>query len=51
MRLEMRVEVNHGAGEKSEVVIQGYDDFINLNKLYKKLLIDGTAYRIEVYRN
>ena len=47
----MRVEINYGVGTKSEVVIQGDDDFIDLNKLYKKLLIDGVAYRIEVYRN
>ena len=47
----MRVEINMGVGEKSQVVIQGDDDFIDLNKLYKKLLIDGTVYRIEVYRN
>ena len=47
----LRVEINMGVGTKSEVVIQGDDDFIDLNKLYKKLLIDGVAYRIEVYRN
>ena len=47
----MRVEINRGVGSKSEVILQGNNDLIDLNKLYDELIVKGEGYRLEVYRN
>ena len=46
----MRVEINHGIGEKSEVIATGDERFIDLNKIFDEFLKSDIGYRIEVYR-
>ena len=46
----MRVEINHGIGEKSEVITTGDERFIDLNKIFEEFLKSDVGYRIEVYR-
>ena len=46
----MRVEINHGVGERSEVIFSGDDKWMDLNKIYEEFA-KGEGYRLEIYRN
>ena len=47
---ELRIEINHGIGEKSEVIFSGDDKWMDLNKIYEEFA-KGEGYRLEIYRN
>ena len=46
----MRVEINRGVGERSEVIFSGDDKWMDLNKIYEEFA-KSDGYRLEIYRN
>lgn len=47
----MRIELTIGNGAKSEIIVQGDPEFIDIAKICKDFLKSDKGYRLEIYRN